>query len=204
MKRRKKVEISKEQKEIKNTLRKKFKLAIRRSNFDNARKLIKELESMRVFPITAGQWQRELDKARYRRIPVAPIEIPRERELELEEQIQILQVQLLSLENHSKNVEDDYKKELGKRYKENLDNQYLLMQLNKQIEDLMGKKLEEAKTRQELLKINNELKDNIRIQQEDAKKLNADAIVGVRITTSNVMQGSSEILAYGTAVKFGK
>ncbi len=40
--------------------------------------------------------------------------------------------------------------------------------------------------------------------KEDAKRLNADAIVGVRITTSNVMQGSSEILAYGTAVKLEK
>ena len=36
---------------------------------------------------------------------------------------------------------------------------------------------------------------------EDAKKLNADAIVGVRFTTSMVMEGASEILAYGTAVK---
>ena len=35
---------------------------------------------------------------------------------------------------------------------------------------------------------------------EDAKKLNADAIVGVRFTTSMVMEGASEILAYGTAV----
>lgn len=37
---------------------------------------------------------------------------------------------------------------------------------------------------------------------EDAKRLNADAIVNVRITTSSVMAGSAEILAYGTAVKF--
>ncbi len=35
----------------------------------------------------------------------------------------------------------------------------------------------------------------------EAEKLNADAIIGVRFTTSNVMQGASEILAYGTAVK---
>ncbi len=35
----------------------------------------------------------------------------------------------------------------------------------------------------------------------DATNLNADAIVNVRFTTSAVMQGSSEILAYGTAVK---
>lgn len=35
----------------------------------------------------------------------------------------------------------------------------------------------------------------------DAKRLNADAIVNIRLTTSMVMQGCSEILAYGTAVK---
>jgi uncharacterized protein YbjQ (UPF0145 family) len=35
---------------------------------------------------------------------------------------------------------------------------------------------------------------------DDAKKLNANAIVNVRFTTSTVMQGCSEILAYGTAV----
>ena len=35
----------------------------------------------------------------------------------------------------------------------------------------------------------------------DAKKLGANAIVNVRFTTSMVMQGASEILAYGTAVK---
>jgi uncharacterized protein YbjQ (UPF0145 family) len=35
----------------------------------------------------------------------------------------------------------------------------------------------------------------------EALKLNADAIVGVRFSTSVVMQGASEMLAYGTAVK---
>ncbi len=35
----------------------------------------------------------------------------------------------------------------------------------------------------------------------DGRKMNADAIVNVRLTTSTVMQGASEILAYGTAVK---
>ena len=38
--------------------------------------------------------------------------------------------------------------------------------------------------------------------ENDAKKLGADAIVNVRLTTSMVMQGASEILAYGTALKF--
>jgi len=36
---------------------------------------------------------------------------------------------------------------------------------------------------------------------ENAKSMNADAIVNVRITTSMIMQGCSEIMAYGTAVK---
>ena len=38
---------------------------------------------------------------------------------------------------------------------------------------------------------------------DDAKTLNADAIINIRFTTSMVMQGASEILAYGTAVKLG-
>lgn len=36
----------------------------------------------------------------------------------------------------------------------------------------------------------------------DAQRMNADAIVNVRFTTSMVMEATSEILAYGTAVKF--
>ncbi|MBL4755374.1 MAG: YbjQ family protein [Flavobacteriales bacterium] len=36
---------------------------------------------------------------------------------------------------------------------------------------------------------------------QDAERMNADAILNVRLTTSMVMQGASEILAYGTAVK---
>lgn len=35
---------------------------------------------------------------------------------------------------------------------------------------------------------------------EEAKKLGANAIVGVRFMTSSVMQGAAELLAYGTAV----
>ena len=38
----------------------------------------------------------------------------------------------------------------------------------------------------------------------DAEDLGADAIVNVRFTTAMVMQGCSEILAYGTAVKIRK
>ena len=36
----------------------------------------------------------------------------------------------------------------------------------------------------------------------DAETLGADAIINVRFMTAMVMQGASEILAYGTAVKF--
>lgn len=36
----------------------------------------------------------------------------------------------------------------------------------------------------------------------DANRLGADGVVNIRFTTSTVMQGCSEILAYGTAVKF--
>lgn len=37
--------------------------------------------------------------------------------------------------------------------------------------------------------------------ERDAQRLNADAVVNIRFTTSTIMQGASEILAYGTAVK---
>jgi len=36
---------------------------------------------------------------------------------------------------------------------------------------------------------------------EDAERLNADAVIGVRMMTSLVAQGAAEILVYGTAVK---
>lgn len=36
---------------------------------------------------------------------------------------------------------------------------------------------------------------------DDARKLNADAVVGVMITTAMVTKGAAEIMAYGTAVK---
>jgi len=36
---------------------------------------------------------------------------------------------------------------------------------------------------------------------KDAEKMGANAVIGFRITSSTVMQGASEILAYGTAVK---
>ena len=36
---------------------------------------------------------------------------------------------------------------------------------------------------------------------DDAERMGADAIINIRFTTSMIMQGMSEILAYGTAVK---
>ncbi len=37
--------------------------------------------------------------------------------------------------------------------------------------------------------------------QEDAQKMGADAVINLRMHTSMIMQGASEILVYGTAVK---
>ncbi len=36
---------------------------------------------------------------------------------------------------------------------------------------------------------------------KEAEELGADAVIGVRFTTSQTMSGAAEILAYGTAVK---
>ena len=35
----------------------------------------------------------------------------------------------------------------------------------------------------------------------EARALGADAVVSVRMSTSSIMQGAAEVLAYGTAVK---
>lgn len=37
---------------------------------------------------------------------------------------------------------------------------------------------------------------------EEATRLNADAIIGVRYTSASVMDGAAEVIVYGTAVKF--
>ena len=37
---------------------------------------------------------------------------------------------------------------------------------------------------------------------DDASRQGADAVVGVRYTTSAITQGAAEVMAYGTAVKF--
>ncbi len=53
----------------------------------------------------------------------------------------------------------------------------------------------------------NEMMDNARRiaterMTDEAARLGADAIVGIRYATSAIMQGASEVMAYGTAVKF--
>lgn len=37
---------------------------------------------------------------------------------------------------------------------------------------------------------------------DEARKLDADGVIGMRFGTSSIMAGSSELLAYGTAIKF--
>lgn len=38
---------------------------------------------------------------------------------------------------------------------------------------------------------------------EDARAMGADAIVGARVATSQIMGGAAEVVAYGTAVRLG-
>jgi len=37
---------------------------------------------------------------------------------------------------------------------------------------------------------------------QEAQALGADAVVNVRYSTSSIMAGAAEVMAYGTAVKF--
>ena len=57
----------------------------------------------------------------------------------------------------------------------------------------------EVKTYTEMTKNSREEAYNRMVNE--AVDLKADAVIGVRFTTSMVMQGASEMLAYGTAVK---
>ncbi len=52
--------------------------------------------------------------------------------------------------------------------------------------------------------LNEAREEAVKRMQGDAKKLGADGIVSVRFTTSTVMKGAAELLAYGTAVKLKK
>lgn len=38
--------------------------------------------------------------------------------------------------------------------------------------------------------------------EEDAKAMGADAVLNIRYSSSAIMQGAAEVVAYGTAVKF--
>ena len=57
------------------------------------------------------------------------------------------------------------------------------------------------------LKAYNEMMNNARAlatkrMVQEAEALGADAVVNIRYTTSAVMQGAAEVMAYGTAVKY--
>ncbi|MEJ6951984.1 YbjQ family protein [Natronospora cellulosivora (SeqCode)] len=49
--------------------------------------------------------------------------------------------------------------------------------------------------------INEAREQSIARMISEAESLGADAVINIRFTTSQVMQGASEILVYGTAVK---
>jgi len=50
--------------------------------------------------------------------------------------------------------------------------------------------------------ITNARKEAVERMIKQAKDIGADAIIGMRYSTTTVMGGAAEILAYGTAVKF--
>ncbi|MGB0749088.1 MAG: YbjQ family protein [Magnetospiraceae bacterium] len=45
--------------------------------------------------------------------------------------------------------------------------------------------------------------DSLQRMEQQAAALGANAIINVRLSTSAIVQGAAEILAYGTAVKLG-
>lgn len=49
--------------------------------------------------------------------------------------------------------------------------------------------------------LNEAREESVKRMVKDAESLDADAIVTVRFTTSQVMAGAAELLVYGTAVK---
>ncbi|MBT4135905.1 YbjQ family protein [archaeon] len=48
--------------------------------------------------------------------------------------------------------------------------------------------------------LNDAREEAVKRMNENARKMGGNAVVNVRFTTSDVMQGAAEILAYGTAV----
>jgi uncharacterized protein YbjQ (UPF0145 family) len=51
--------------------------------------------------------------------------------------------------------------------------------------------------------LNEAREESIKRMVKEAEGLNADAIIAVRFTTSQIMAGAAELLVYGTAVKLG-
>jgi uncharacterized protein YbjQ (UPF0145 family) len=52
--------------------------------------------------------------------------------------------------------------------------------------------------------LNDAREEAIKRMVKEAEEMNADAIISVRFTTSQVMAGAAELLVYGTAVKLAK
>jgi len=44
--------------------------------------------------------------------------------------------------------------------------------------------------------------ESVHRMKQEARALGADAVVNLRFSTSQVMAGAAELLAYGTAVRF--
>ena len=52
--------------------------------------------------------------------------------------------------------------------------------------------------------LNEAREEAMRRMLKQAEELGADAIIGIRFTTSQIMSGAAELLVYGTAVKLGE
>ncbi|MBN1351692.1 heavy metal-binding domain-containing protein [candidate division KSB1 bacterium] len=52
-----------------------------------------------------------------------------------------------------------------------------------------------------MIQVNEAREESIQRMVTEAESLGANAVINVRFTTSSLMGGASEILAYGTAVK---
>ena len=52
--------------------------------------------------------------------------------------------------------------------------------------------------------LNEAREEAMRRMLKQAEELGANAIVGIRFTTSQIMSGAAELLVYGTAVKLGE
>jgi len=52
--------------------------------------------------------------------------------------------------------------------------------------------------------LNEARKEALERMVKSAEEMGADAIIGIRFTTSQIMSGAAELLVYGTAVKLGE